>query len=103
MAKYIAEIDHEIDGIPCIIGVIEYEPYVPGYISGPPENCYPDEGGISYWELLKVTGQPYSWLNKQLSNKDISDIEDVIFENCEAAIKSSRYENYFDSLDSYSY
>ena len=26
---------------------VEYEPYIPGKLSGPPENCYPPEGGCA--------------------------------------------------------
>lgn len=32
------EVEVEVDG--------DYEPYVPARISGPPEDCYPAEGGI---------------------------------------------------------
>jgi len=27
--------------------MFDIEPYVPAYISGPPENCYPEEGGYA--------------------------------------------------------
>jgi len=30
-----------------------YEPYVPGYTSGLPENCYPDEGGFFELKLVR--------------------------------------------------
>lgn len=33
------ECEHEI------LVTVEYEPYIPAQIYGPPENCYPAEGG----------------------------------------------------------
>lgn len=41
----------EIDAV--LVG--DYEPYRPAKISGPPENCYPSEGGI-YPEYIDVNG-----------------------------------------------
>lgn len=102
MAKYIAELETEINNIPCVIGVIEYTPYRSAYIYGPPENCYPEEGGESVWELLKVTGQPYKWLDNQLSDSDIEYIENKIFNYFEYQVKENNiYDQYIDSDYSY--
>lgn len=83
MSKFIAEIEHEVNEIPCIIAVTHYEPYVPAFISGPPEDCYTDEGGYSEWEIKKVTGQDYPWLEKQLTLKDVDFINEVVFRHFE--------------------
>jgi len=49
------EFDSHVCGIPCIIRVTDYERYRPAYISGPPENCYPAEGGCGDWEFFRDT------------------------------------------------
>jgi len=41
----------------------EYEPYRPGRYSGPPEDCFPSEGGyVCIWRVL-VNG---AWLNSDV-------------------------------------
>jgi len=47
----------------------DYEPFVPGHVSGPPENCYPDEGGyadpsesVIYREGCGKVGVEISWV-----------------------------------------
>lgn len=54
-------------GIPCRIRVTYWEPYRPAFISGPPEDCYPAEGGDGEWQILDRRGRPASWLEKKLS------------------------------------
>jgi len=81
--NYIAEIEHEIDGIPFVIGVTYWESFVPGYISGPPEDCYPDEGGYGEWTIIKVTGQPYPWFQKQLTSSSIKEIDQIVYDYME--------------------
>ena len=56
---YIAEIESTVAGIPCLIGVIDWEPYVPAKVSGPPEYCYPSEGGCGEWEVLDQIGRAH--------------------------------------------
>lgn len=50
--------------IPCIVRVTAWEPYRPAFISGPPDNCYPAEGGCGEWELLDLDGNPSAELDK---------------------------------------
>ena len=76
---YIAEIEHHICGIPCLIGVLEYEGYVPAYINGPPENCYPAEGGYGEYEILDTKGRPAPWLEKKMTAKDEAAVQEAIF------------------------
>ena len=45
-------------GIPCIVHVTAWEPYVEAKISGPPDHCYTEEGGFGEWELLDRRGRP---------------------------------------------
>ena len=34
----------------------QIEPFVPGFISGPPEACYPDEGGTAELSSVEIGG-----------------------------------------------
>ena len=81
--SYIAEIEHRVAGIPCLIGVIDYESYTPAFISGPPENCYPAEGGCGDWEILDRRGRPAAWLQRKLTARDEDEINEVIFNHME--------------------
>lgn len=83
---YIAEIESRVCGIPCIIGVVDYEAYVPAYISGPPENCYPSEGGEGDYEILDRRGRPAPWLAKKMTAND----EDRVLAEIYKYMESSR-------------
>lgn len=37
------------------VTIVDYEPYVPAKLSGPPEDCYPAEGGSA------EGGEPVTW------------------------------------------
>jgi len=63
MNRSIAEIETTCCDIPCIVRVTAWEPYRPAFISGPPENCYPAEGGCGDWELLDLDGNPSAELD----------------------------------------
>lgn len=59
---------------------VVYEPYVPAKIFGPPENCYPAEGGTA--GAFKV-----EWIDKagkartiELPNELLSSIEETLYE-----------------------
>jgi hypothetical protein len=80
---YIAEIEHRIAGIPCLIGVTDYEGYSPAYVSGPPENCYPSEGGTGDFEILDRRGYRAKWLERKLTAKEEDLIQEAIFEYME--------------------
>ena len=81
--SYEAEIEHHIDGIPCIIGVYAYEPYVPAYTSGLPENCYPAEGGCGDYDILDRRGYRAAWLERKVDARAEEDIQQAIFDYME--------------------
>jgi hypothetical protein len=68
----------ELNGIQ-VECTLEVEPHTPAYTSGPPENCYPAEGGIGYIEevnyvtdgLVKVNGD---WIKFDEVVVDITDL-----------------------------
>jgi hypothetical protein len=82
------DIKTHIDGHPCIVRVLDWEPYVPAKISGPPESCYPEEGGFGDYEILDPKGQPAPWLEALLTEEDNDRITDLIND----AIDAQRHE-----------
>lgn len=71
--------------IPCIVRVTYWEPYRPAFISGPPENCYPAEGGCGDWELLDMDGNPAPWLEEKLegNRRECERLEQEVFDHME--------------------
>jgi len=82
-SNYIAEIEHRVCGIPCIIGVTDYDGYSPAYTSGPPENCSPAEGGTGDFEILDRRGYRAKWLEKKMTAQDEDAIQELIFDYME--------------------
>jgi len=80
---YIAEIESRVAGIPCLIGVIDWEAYVPAYTSGPPDRCYPSEGGCGSWEVLDRRGRKAPWLERKMTPADERRVEQDVFEAME--------------------
>lgn len=78
MNGYIFEIKSRVAGIPCTIGVTAWEPYRPGRLYGPPEDCYPDEGGYGEWDVL-IRGRRAHWLERKLTADDVQRIDDELF------------------------
>lgn len=80
MSNYIAEIETRVAGIPCIIGVIEYESTAGSY----------DYNAASDWDYHGYTecdfevcdrrGRPAPWLAKKLTSKIEAAIEQEIAE-----------------------
>lgn len=50
---------------------VDYEPVIHGRYSGPPEDCYPDEGGTVEFNDLTVDGQDASFLLESSVSEDI--------------------------------
>jgi hypothetical protein len=48
-----------------------------------PENCYPSEGGCGDWEVLDRRGRPAPWLERKLTDRERSRIDDEVFEHME--------------------
>ena len=76
---YIAEIEARVCGIPCLIGLVDYEAYLPAYVSGPPDRCYPAEGGSGSWEILDSRGRPAPWLEKKMKLDDHNEVDEIVF------------------------
>ena len=75
------------------IGVVvtDFEPVRPGRYSGPPENCYPDEGGHCDFELYHAEkGYRLKHIEKHLPADVEDDIVGTIFAQHERAIDEAR-------------
>lgn len=80
MACTLVAFEDRVAGIPCLIAVESWEPYVPARTSGPPEHCYPAEGGCGEWRVLDRRGRPAPWLERKLTEAERARIDDVVFD-----------------------
>lgn len=75
---YIAEIEYELQGIPCLIGVIEYS-RVDGSFSF---NADSDLDYYGYtecdWRILDKRGRPAPWLTRKIDAKEEQHINEVV-------------------------
>jgi len=76
----LAEFEDRVMGIPAIIRVTYWERYVPARTSGPPELCYPAEGGCGEWRVLDRRGRPAPWLERKLTEAERARIDEVVFD-----------------------
>ena len=77
------EFETRVCGIPCIVRVTSWEAYVPAQVSGPPEYCYPAEGGCGDWEILDSRGRPAPWLEKKMTGAERQEVDAFLFEKME--------------------
>ena len=77
------EFKTRVCGIPCIVRVLSWEYYRPARTDGPPDYCYPAEGGEGDWEILDRKGRPAAWLERKMTEEDRSAISREVFEHME--------------------
>lgn len=82
---YIAEIESRIAGIPCLIGVIHFNSVRGSYSYNAPSDM--DYYGYteSEWEVLDRRGRPAAWLERKLTDRERSRIDEEVFEHMEAS------------------
>ena len=75
VVNYIAEIEHRVAGIPCLIGVITYETE--------PQTW--DEPGYTdmEWEILDRRGRLAPWLERKVTAQEEASIEEAIYHEME--------------------
>jgi hypothetical protein len=72
--SFIAEIESRVAGIPCIIGVEEYQEGSGDYWCDSDVDYY----GYSEWVVCDRRGRPAPWLERKLTDSDRSRIESEI-------------------------
>jgi hypothetical protein len=65
-----------VNGIPCQVQVTHFTPVTPARTWGPPEQCYPAEGGELEFEILDRRGRHAPWLERYLDDKTIDRINE---------------------------
>lgn len=82
MAKnsYIAEVEFNLRGIPCLIGVIDYTSVKGSFSYHAPSDL--DYRGYeeSEWEILDRKGYRAKWLERKIDQDDTEEIEQAISE-----------------------
>ncbi|HAZ61056.1 MAG TPA: hypothetical protein DCY89_05725 [Gammaproteobacteria bacterium] len=74
-----AEIETTVSGVPCIVGVLDYEPYQPAFRGGPLDSARAPGGGCGVWAVLDRRGRPAPWLEAKLTDADVEAIEELVF------------------------
>lgn len=76
--SYIAEIDHRVAGIPCLIGVSHYDRTEGSYSYDAPSDW--DYHGYTEcdWEILDRRGRPAPWLARKINSKEEDAINEAI-------------------------
>lgn len=90
------EFETLIDDTLCLIRVTYWEPYRPAYISGPPEDCYPEEGGYGEWEVCHLDGTPWPELSDAMTDKDAARIDAEVYDRMENTLDYVDFEPYDD-------
>lgn len=68
---------------------VDYTPYVPARLSGPPENCYPEEGGYAEITDLRCGKDDASFL---IGSDMADELNEAAYEACVAHIDYQRQE-----------
>lgn len=90
------EFNSRVAGIPCVIRIQYAEPFTVGFISGPPERCYPDEGGLLVWQVLDRRGRPAPWLERKLTPAELDRIDDQAWAVLAAEAEDARSDRLID-------
>jgi len=76
--SYLAEIEHRVAGIPCLIGVIDYSSVKgSGSYNAPSSDDYYGYTECD-WEILDRRGRPAPWLARKITSKDEDSINEAI-------------------------
>ena len=75
---YIAEIEHRVAGIPCLIGVIDYDRVKGSFSYNAPSDM--DYHGYTEcdWEILDRRGRPAPWLARKINAREEDAINEAI-------------------------
>ena len=76
--SYIAEIEHRVAGIPCLIGVIDYDRVEGSFSYDAPSDIDYHGGTECDWEILDRRGRPAPWLARKITPRDQDNINEAI-------------------------
>lgn len=79
----ISRFDTIIGDTPCVVEILYWEYFTPGFLGGPPENCYPDEGGYGEWVILDADGKQNDELDALLTDVEVERINQEAFDHME--------------------
>lgn len=79
----ICAFESQVLGIPCIIEVLDWEPYRPPKWGGHPDTWSPEEGGYGNYLILTRKGKPAKLIERKMTDKDRESLELEIFEYME--------------------
>lgn len=86
------EFESTVAGIPCVIRVTSYHAGRDGYISGPPEHCYPEEHPEAEVEVCDRRGRPAPWLERKLDAQGWARLEEEAIIRLEQERMDSHYD-----------
>ena len=75
---YIAEIEHRVCGIPCLIGVTHYDRVKGSYSYNAPSDLDYYGYSESEWEILDRKGYKAAWLERKMTDYDRDNVEEAI-------------------------
>lgn len=76
--SYIAEIEHRVAGIPCLIGVIDYDRVEGSFSYNAPSDIDYHGGTECDWEILDRRGRPAPWLARKINTREKDAINEAI-------------------------
>lgn len=71
---YIDTFETVIEGVPCMIGVKEYEPGSDHYTYGHPDQAELGWAEEFRFDVLKLNGRPFPWLSAQVCDVVADDV-----------------------------
>lgn len=75
---YLAEINHRVAGIPCLIGVIDYSVTKGSFSYDAPSDIDYHGGTECDWEILDRRGRPAPWLARKINAREEDNINEAI-------------------------
>ncbi len=66
-----------------MVRVTYWEPFIPAKTDGPPEWCYPAEGGDGHWHICDKRGRSAPWLEKKMTVAEHREIQRLVFDTME--------------------
>jgi hypothetical protein len=69
-----------VRGMDAVLHITEWEPYTPARVGGPPELCWPADGGECEWRLLSTTGRRCRRVEASLTDAERQRLDDAAYD-----------------------